>query len=83
MGAHRDPHGPSRVKISEFTEGMVEAPPGFEPGVEVLQCGRPLRMRARICRFRPDSRRLNVIASNHDAWFLTHMVIQMVIPIAA
>src|ERR1700731_842579 len=37
MGARRDPGGPIRGRISEFTEGMLEAPPGFEPGVEVLQ----------------------------------------------
>jgi hypothetical protein len=29
--------GPDRVEIRGFRQGMVEAPPGFEPGVEVLQ----------------------------------------------
>jgi hypothetical protein len=27
------------VTIARFTEERLEAPPGFEPGVEVLQCG--------------------------------------------
>jgi hypothetical protein len=26
-----------KVKIVEFTQGKMEAPPGFEPGMEVLQ----------------------------------------------
>jgi hypothetical protein len=48
--------------ISEFARKLLEAPPGFEPGVEVLQCSDDLSKQAVICGFANDSRDSDVMA---------------------
>jgi hypothetical protein len=53
-------------RIDQFAEEMVEAPPGFEPGVEVLQLDLSFQLPSKSTGFLSESARLVFLSSAEE-----------------
>ena len=57
-------------RIDAFVKEKLEAPPGFEPGVEVLQCDSKVSQQAHFRKFTNNSYALDVMAMDSLPSFL-------------